>query len=171
MTIKVVARPAKLRWSNFKSVTVLPGSDEEAQIHSETILPGNVGGRVVRGKFRLADFTLTVAPKSQDTIVVRSAKKTPQLLEHEQGHYELLILVARALAAELEKLETDSSEELQTSVNEVQATHDARAQALDDEYDRQTDHSRNVAQQRRWRKLIDEAMHSGNASSIDGNDL
>ena len=82
-----------------------------------------------------------------------------------------MILSARAMAAELEKLEADSAEELQSAVTDVQSAHASRADAVDHEYDRQTDHSRNVAQQRRWRKLIDQAMASGNASSIDGNDL
>ncbi|MDB6159697.1 MAG: hypothetical protein JWO04_3403 [Gammaproteobacteria bacterium] len=171
MTIKVVAHPAKLAWRNFKPVAVVPDSDEDAQVAPEATLPGRVGMQKVKGKFRLADSTVTVAPKSTETLVVRTANKTADLLEHEQGHYELMILSARAMAAELEKLEADSAEELQSAVTDVQSTHASRADAVDHEYDRQTDHSRNVAQQRRWRKLIDQAMASGNASSIDGNDL
>jgi hypothetical protein len=171
MTIKVVAHPAKLSWRNFKAVAVLPDSDEDAQVAPEAVLPGRVGMHKVKGKFRLADFTVTVAPKSSDTVIVRTANKTADLLEHEQGHYELMILSARAMAAELEKLEADSAEELQSAVTDVQSAHAARADTIDHEYDRQTDHSRNVAQQRRWRKLIDQAMAKGNATQIDGNDL
>ena len=109
--------------------------------------------------------------KSSETIVIRTANKTSDLLEHEQGHYDLLILSARAMAADLEQLEADSPDELQSAINEVQSTHGARATAVDEEYDRQTDHSRNAAQQRRWRKLIDEALGKSGVRSIDGNDL
>src|SRR5258708_4292209 len=127
MAIKVVARPAKLQWSHFKAVAVLPGSDEEAQVAPETTLPQNLSIRKVKGKFKLPDFTVTVALKLHDTLIIRTAKKTADLLEHEQGHYELLILSARAMAADLEKIEADSPEELQSSVTDIQSTHATRA--------------------------------------------
>jgi hypothetical protein len=171
MAIKVVARPARLTWRNFKAVAVIPDSDEEAQIAPETTLPERLHPLKVKDKFRLPDLTVTVVLKSSDTIVIRTADKTADLLEHEQGHFDLMILSARAMAADLEKLEADSPDELQSAINDVQSTHGARATAVDEEYDRQTDHSRNAAQQRRWRKLIDEALGKTRVTAIDGNDL
>jgi uncharacterized protein DUF922 len=171
VAIKVVARPARLTWRNFKAVALIPDSDEEAQIAPETSLPARLHPLKVKDKFRLPDLTITIVLKSSDTIVIRTADKTADLLEHEQGHFDLMILSARAMAADLEAIEADSVAELQSAVSDVQSTHGERADAVDKEYDRQTDHSRNVAQQRRWRKLIDEALGKGNATSIDGNDL
>jgi hypothetical protein len=171
VAIKVVARPARLTWRNFKAVAVIPDSDEEAQIAPETNLPARLHPVKVKDKFRLPDLTITIVLKSSDTIVIRTADKTADLLEHEQGHFDLMILSARAMAADLENIEADSLAELQSAVSDVQSTHGERADAVDKEYDRQTDHSRNAAQQRRWRKLIDEALGKTGVTALDGNPL
>jgi hypothetical protein len=171
MAIKVVPKPARLGWRNFRPVAVIPQSDEDAQVAPEAVLPARVGMKKVSGKFRLADFTLVVSLRTHETLIVRSADQTPELLDHEQGHFDLMLLSARALAAELETLEADSPEDLQSAVTSAHDTHGDRATAVDQVYDTQTDHSRNVAQQRRWRKLIDEALQSKNVTQIDGNDL
>jgi hypothetical protein len=171
MAIKVVPKPARLGWRNFRPVAVIPGSDEDAQVAPEAVLPKRVGMKKVSGKFQLTDFTLVVSLDTTDTMVVRSTDRTPELLEHEQGHFDLMLLSARALAADLEALEADSPEDLQSAVSSAHETHGDRATAVDKEYDTQTDHSRNVAQQRRWRKLIDEALGKQNVTQIDGNDL
>jgi hypothetical protein len=170
MAHKVLPKPLALTWQHFKPVAVIPGSDEEAQVAPEAVF-GKTAIQKVGGKFRLGDFTVLVGLKSSETLVLRTADKTDDLLEHEQGHYELMILSARAMAAELDQLEAESADDLRSKVADVQAVHGTRAEALDKKYDTQTDHSRNVAQQRRWRKLIDEALVKGNASSIDGNEL
>jgi hypothetical protein len=171
MTITVVPRPARLTWRNFRPVAVLPDSKEDAQVSSEAVLPPRAGMTRVNGKFRLADLTLTVLTEPTETLVIRSADQTPELLEHEQGHFDLMVLTARAMAAELEKLEAASPQELQKSVTAILETHRTRAKAVDHEYDSQTDHSRNVPQQRRWRKLIDDALQKTGVTQIDGNDL
>jgi hypothetical protein len=172
MTIKVEAHPARLQWSHFKRVAHLPGgSDEEAQTSSEIILPTRISQRKVGSQFQLGDFTVTVGIKAHETLVVRSAATTDDLLDHEQGHFDLLLLVARAMAAELEKATGSSSTELQSAVSDIQSTHNTRAQALDATYDDQTHNSRNETQQRRWRKLIDDALGKQGVMSLDGNDL
>jgi hypothetical protein len=170
MAIKVVAKPAKLTWRNFKPVALIPDSEEEAQVAPEASF-GKSAIRKVDGKFRMADFTILVGVASNETLVLRTAEKTDDLLAHEQGHYELMILSARAMAAELEKLAADSPDDLRSKKADIQAAHGSRADAVDKKYDTQTDHSRNTAQQRRWRKLIDEALAKGDATSIDGNEL
>ena len=172
MTITVVSRPARLQWRHFKAVAHLPGGDdEEAQTSSEIILPNRLSPRKVDGQFRLGDFTMTVGIKAHETVVVRTANKTDDLLDHEQGHFDLLVLVARAEKADLEKVTASSLGELQEAVSAIQSTHDTRAQELDAKYDEQTDHSRNQSQQRRWRKLIDDALAKEGVTSLDGNDL
>ena len=167
MTIRVVSRPARLSWRNFKSVGSIPDSDEEAQTAQEMIFP-RISVKQVNGKFRLADFTVTVATQPADTLVVRTADRSSELLDHEQGHFDLLVLAARAMALDLEKAEADSPEDLQQVLEEIKTTHGDRAIAIDAEYDEQTRHNRDAVQQRRWRKLINDAMTAGNATQLAG---
>ena len=169
MAIRVVADPARLSWRNFRPVGEIPGSSEEAQIAPDIHFPRmSVQNR--NGKARLGDFTITVRPRREDTLIVRTARKTPELLEHEQGHFDLLVLGARQMARELESLEADSPAELQEALEKLKETHQERATAIDEAYDKQTAHSRNAIQQRRWRQMIADAA-ANKASQIDGMDL
>jgi hypothetical protein len=169
MTITVTPKPARLTWKNFTRVGSIPGEPSDAQTDSQMKWPKFTP--VKKGeKFRLPNFTITVFVGAKGTVVLRTAKQTRELLDHEQGHYDLLILSARALARNLEAIEASSFDELVTLFEELTSKHQQRAADIGAEYDKQTSHSRDVVQQRRWRSMIDDAATT-KASKIDGMDL
>jgi hypothetical protein len=161
-----------LAWNLFRPVGSIQGTDEEAQINPEiSPVPNLHPQRTPAGKFKLPSFTISVTVNRQETMVIRTARQTPELLKHEQGHYDLLVLVARALAREYESLEADSVQDLGQLVATAQSTHDARAQAVDALYDKETDHSRNRSGQQRWDLAIAAALAAQSADKILNQDL
>ena len=171
MAIRVTTLP-RVSWDMFKTVDNIPDTPEEAQIHPEFAGVPRFSPARAGGKFRLpATLTLNVGLNRADTMVLRTATKTPELLKHEQGHYDLLVLVIRALARELESLEADSVAELGRLMTEAQQTHADRAQALDEAYDTQTNHSRDAQAQARWDGAISAALANPQTSKISNLDL
>jgi hypothetical protein len=157
----------QISWTLFRSVGSIPDADEDAQINPEiSPVPNLHPERTPAGKFRMPSFTFSVTVNRQNTMIVRTANKTADLLKHEQGHYDLLVLVCRALAREVESLEADSVQELGQQLATAQQTHDTRAQALDALYDKETDHSRNRTGQQRWDNAIAAALANPQTASI-----
>jgi hypothetical protein len=169
MTITITPTPARLTWKNFTRVGSIPGEPSDAQTDSQMKWP-QFKPVQKDGKFRFPSFTITVFAGAKGTMVLKTAKQTRELLDHEQGHYDLMILSARALARELEVTEASSFDEIVTVFEELTSKHQQRAADLGEEYDKQTSHSRDVVQQRRWRSMIDNAAAT-KASKIDNMDL
>jgi hypothetical protein len=166
MAIRVMTLP-RVGWELFRTVDSIQGTTEAAQISPELPALSNLRPeRTPGGRFRLPSLTFTVGVDRNQTLVLRSANRTADLLKHEQGHYDLLVLVTRAMARELESLEAASVPELGRLVTATQQTHAARAQVVDEEYDKQTEHSRNRAAQQRWDTAIMAALASPRADSI-----
>jgi Bacterial protein of unknown function (DUF922) len=166
MAIRVQTLP-RITWELFRVVQSIPDTTEEAQINPELPALANLRPERTRdGRFRLPSLAFSVGVNRDNTMVLRTANKTPELLKHEQGHYDLLVLVTRALARELESLEAASVAELGRLVNEARQTHDERAQTIDAEYDKQTNHSRDRAAQQRWDNAITAALANPRAAMI-----
>jgi hypothetical protein len=165
--ISVVADPPRLTWSDFQTVESLSGS-EDAHIGAEISFPRPLRMENVAGTYRLPAFTITVAPEPTRTLVRRSAKGSAELLRHEQGHYDLVLLAARALARELAPLTASSATELSQRTQDCVAEHTERAARLSQAYDRQTDHGRNAPAQARWSDRIGVARAAGAVDELDG---
>jgi hypothetical protein len=172
MTITVRATPVNLSWDNFREVDSIPDADadgEVAQVNPEVSFPQNLRPQQQPGGvFRLPDFTVTVAPNALNTMVLNTANKTDDLLRHEQGHYNLLVLVARAMARELQAATGTSAQDLGNQVQRIRTTHMNRAQTIDSTYDTRTNHGRDSDEQTRWNNLITAAMANPNATEING---
>jgi hypothetical protein len=165
--ISVVAAPPRLRWSDFQTVDSLAGS-EDAHIAAEISFPRPLRMENIDDTYRLPAFTITVAPEPTRTLVRRSAKASVDLLRHEQGHYDLVLLAARALARELATLTASSALELSQRTQDSVAEHTERAARLSQAYDRQTDHGRNLVVQERWGKRIGGALGMEAVDALDG---
>jgi hypothetical protein len=166
MPIRVSVNPSRLTWSHFRTVSSIPNSSEEAQVNPEMMPIENVRPQSVGERFRLPSLTLSVKINAHNTLVLKTAHKTKELLQHEQGHLDLLVLVTRALARDLENLEADSVNELATLLEEAKSLHDERAQAIDAAYDDQTEHSRNSLKQAAWDRAIAQALNDPRASKV-----
>ncbi len=159
MPITVRANPTLVAWSHFRVVDSIPGSSENAQINPiisglQSLRPERTPG----GRFRMPSLTLTVGINPRETMVLSTADQSSELLGHEQGHYNIMILAARAMARDLESLETATVTDLATQMQQTQTTHGTRAQSLQDEYDRQTEHGNNRSQQARWDAAISQSL-------------
>jgi Bacterial protein of unknown function (DUF922) len=166
--IAVRADPPRLAWSLFRQVDSIEGSPEDARIAAEMSFPQPLRMANVDGRYRLPSFTITVAPEPTRTMVRRSLGTSDALLRHEQGHYDIVILAARALARELESLTAPSERELSRLAEERVAEHTARAERVSEEYDRQTDRSRDSTAQARWNEMIAGALKDPAATHIAG---
>src|SRR5947199_5002337 len=90
MSITVAVSPTQLSWNDFLAVDSLPdGSGDDAQTATE--MPGLNDIRPVlgHGKFSMPNLTLTVGLDRSQTMVLRTATKTAELLKHDQGHYDI----------------------------------------------------------------------------------
>jgi hypothetical protein len=166
MPIKVSVNPSRLAWNHFRAVSSIPDTEEEAQVNPEMAPIQNVRPQSVGKRFRLPSLTLSVTINSHKTLVLKTASKTKELLQHEQGHLDLLVLVTRALARDLENLEADSVDELATLLEQAKTLHDERAQAIDAAYDDETEHSRNRLKQATWDRAIAQALRDPKASKV-----
>jgi hypothetical protein len=165
--IVVRADPPRLTWSLFRSVDSLADS-EDAHIAAEISFPRPLRVESFAGGYRLPAFTITVAPEPSRTVVRRGAEGSAELLRHEQGHFDIVVLAARALARELASVSASSGTELSQRAEDGTAKHTDRAADLSKAYDRQTDHGRDLAEQRRWSDRIDAALAMEAAEELAG---
>lgn len=83
--------------------------------------------------------------------------KTPYILAHEQGHFDITEIFARRLHQEL----LDYKFNRRTYRQDVNVIYDRvvkEKEAFQKAYDGQTDHSRNKAQQKEWEERIDKIL-------------
>ncbi len=164
MPITIVPTPVTLTWDNFSPVRAL-SNGEDAHID-----PGyevqNRPLRRVGGQFLLAEtFELRVHPRAR---VLRTAHQTADLLTHEQGHYDIGILAARALARDLATISAATPSALKHALDAAFDLHArTRLGPIQQAYDHDTNHSRNVQEQQRWAGLISAALGATAATAIN----
>jgi predicted secreted Zn-dependent protease len=124
--------------------------------------------RTEDGGYRLPAFTITVAPEPSRTMARRSVALPDSLLQHEQGHYDIVVLAAHALARELETMTAPAAQALTRQVEDCVGKHTARAQRSSEEYDRQTAHSHDATAQARWTERIRAALEDPGTSALEG---
>ena len=165
MPITVTANPVQLAWRNFTVVGATTGN-HDAYTRPYFDLP-HVGFRSVNGQYMLAtNAKINVSPRAQ---VKRGANQTAALLAHEQIHYDLGVLAARAMARELEKMEAATPSALSTAIKQSWTLHtDTRLGPLQERYDLQTQHGIVGAQQQRWETLIKQGLANPNCDQVDG---
>jgi hypothetical protein len=166
--IEVRANPSRLDWSLFRRVDSISGASEDARIAAEMSFPQPLRVERTGAGYRLPPFTITVAPEPARTMVRRSAVLSEYLLGHEQGHYDIVILAARALARELEAMTAPSAQELSRRAQDCIDRHTNRAKDLSEAYDRETDRSRDPATQARWTEQIAAAMSDPRSAVLAG---
>jgi hypothetical protein len=166
--ITVHADPAVLRWELFRRVEAVSETSEDARIAAEMSFPQPLRMENEEGTYRLPPFTIRVAPNASQTVVRRSVRPSRELLRHEQGHYDLVVLAARALARDLETLRASSARELARQTEDLVAEHTRRAERLSDFYDRETDHSHDAHRQAAWNGTLADALALPAVAKIAG---
>jgi hypothetical protein len=169
MMIRVMAKPAQLTWSDFRPVDTLPDDPgEDAQTSTEMSEMKNIRPVSNKGTYSLPDLELTVGLKRSETVVVKSAQKTRDLLKHEQGHFDITVLSVRAFATELQRLNAPSAGALVQQIDALRQKHQRFADSITEKYDIETNHSRNKDLQDKWNIEIQGAMGAKNVVSLRG---
>lgn len=166
--IAVRAEPRRLTWSLFRHVDALPDPSEDARIAAEISFPRPLQIERVGRRYRLPPFTITVALEPERTVVRRSAASSPDLLRHEQGHYDIVVLATRALARDLDSLTGSSPEELRRRAERLVEAHTDRARRLSALYDRETEGGADSRAQERWDAEIAVASRQPGAARLRG---
>jgi hypothetical protein len=80
------------------------------------------------------------------------------ILIHEQRHFDITELFARKLRKRIQAEKFKSQAELERRIDKLYDENDKAMEACQEEYDRQTDHSRNGVKQREWNKRVEQAL-------------
>lgn len=159
--------PRALTWDDFPEVETRPADaegTENAEIHCEINQPERVSVTREGGQRRVSSLTVTIAIARASNWVVRSAK-TPELLSHEQGHYDLTGLMGRDMGHEILAARAGTLEDLQQRITAIIERYRQRGRDLNARYDTETGGGRNRDAQRRWDERIRSSIDSGTAFS------
>ena len=152
-----------ISWADFLKRQSRPaGVNEDAQIHPE-ISPGKIQLARKGKSVTITEVDLEITLVKSDCWVVES-KKSDYLLNHEQGHYDILAISARELYNSLMGLSAVSTHELQRTITKMQENIQKRVSAVDARYDAQTKHSLDKTVQESWDKKIREEKQKPDGS-------
>ncbi len=89
---------------------------------------------------------------------VKKGKETDYLLKHEQGHFDIGILLAREILREV-NTPRFTKFNFQNGLNKIINTVSEKYRKMGVEYDKETDHSKNSTAQEKWNDLIEQALN------------
>lgn len=144
-----------IRWNEFKELRAAPAehSDSSAYTHA------NRGARYRSqrdprtGVFSLKNVSIVVSIDRRQSWVVKG-EQSAELLAHEQLHYTLSALGGRDLHRTLLKLTATSEEELYEAARTAGDDVSDMVRQANEEYDDESDHSRDVKGQQLWASAI-----------------
>ena len=148
--------PRTIGWNEFKPLPSRPrGATVAAHIDSNWHNPPGEKFRFVheRNGWRLDNVNLVVVINSHRTWVVRG-QETPELLQHEQGHWDITGLIAREAHQAYEQLRARTMRELNKQAQRIQAHLQRKSTRLNRKYDDETQHGVNRSAQQKWDSLI-----------------
>jgi hypothetical protein len=153
MAITVSVSPTALAWSNFVSVGSLTDPADGTAVDAYTTFNYNIPNlpaRTVDGQFALADpMTIGITPNAK---VVTGVTQTAGLLSHEQFHYDVGIVCARALARQLMRLRAPTQAALGVALRDAVTLHFiTRAGLIQRRYDLDSRHGTNAYYQKIWK--------------------
>lgn len=171
MAITVQANPMNLTWANF-TVTpdkILDPNDNTLQ-DSYTTFRFNIPDlppRTVNGELMLADpITITITPHAR---VWSGVQQTPALLSHEEWHYHVGIVVARAFAKEAAQLHAPDMPRLRTAFQTTFNLHFiTRVHLLQSRYDLDTRHGTQAHYQKVWKDRMTLCLADPKSDQLGG---
>jgi hypothetical protein len=139
----------KLNWSDFKGVAV---SGDPADALTYTAHESGFEAFGVGSRFHVESEVKCYFIKKLSW--VKPGMQTVYLLNHEQRHFDLAEVGAREFRKKLRQAQF-TSENFQKEVQRITREIDDKYKKLQEEYDRETDHSRTEEKQKEWNKKID----------------
>jgi len=170
VAITVRANPAQIKWDHFVETADLVDPNDGSPVDAVTRFNYDLPSRQPRrvdGRVALADpLVLTITPLCR---VRPGTRKTAALLSHEQLHYDVGIVTARALARKLMQIRARNLAELRQELIAAFDLHfQRRAGLLQTRYDRDTRHGLNAQQQRVWKNQMARVLANPNSSRLHG---
>jgi hypothetical protein len=167
MPIRVNPAKATLEWSDFHQVAKIPGAAIARAGYASSFAPARVPRRIVDKKFLLPE-NLTIRINVVAS-VERSADKTSALLAHEQLHYHVGIVCARALCRDLIGLSAKTYDKLMGAYRKLTRTHlGKRAAAIQRAYDKQTNHGLISDKQQEWEAAMADCLAKPSLTRLMG---
>jgi len=184
MASKIVGLDTQLTWAMFRVKNAPPPGDDIFGDAALTQAQFNLSGinlvPVDPGRSRdlkLEDkivVTITLNPAASwvaSWVKQRPAAEQTRLLKHEQGHYDLVALLARDCFEELmplrEKVYTDGAD-LQSDVDAITQRFAPKSKPVQDAYDDETDHGAKQPDQDKWNRLIRSAESDDTNPAVPG---
>jgi hypothetical protein len=133
----------RLNWSDYKAT---PNPDSDAAASTSTILS-------IEYKMSSSSFGYVIKSYFSKT---RSwgLHKTPYILSHEQGHFDIAEIFARKLHKEMSNY-VFNKKTYQKELKKIYAEISEEKDEMQNEYDKETNHSINKEKQAAWLKKIE----------------
>lgn len=170
MSISLVVKPVTLTWANYterdKVVDPADKTEQDAYTAFEYDLPGGTTRRV-DGELALPEsLALTITPIA---LIRKGARKSDELLSHEQFHYDVATVIGRVVVKKLERLRGKTAADLDAGSDQILNLHfSVRAGLIQRRYDLETRHGRNTNYQKAWKKLMKETMARPDSTQMGG---
>lgn len=151
-----------ISWSDFTPQSSRPhGENEDA--FTKAMFRHNYNYTRNGNAIAVTDATVDITMVTAQSWVV-SGQTTTDLLQHEQGHYDITALGAREFYNALIQLTARSVRELQTKISTAHSKYQHKINRANIRYDNQTNHSQNVQVQQQWDQSIATEKQNTNGS-------
>lgn len=172
MPITSFASPTTLTWGKF-----LPSSTRLRDPHDGTLvdsvvefdwaLTPNLPAQRSGSHFVVDNrMFVLITPRCR---VWTGVRQTAALLAHEQFHYDVAIVIARVVAAKLNRMRGSSQADLRRQIATLMQLHFGRRNDLiQQRYDIDTRHGTNAHYQAIWKARMSACLSNANATQIGG---
>ena len=161
MSIRFQPLPHGVTWSHYRVVEESPDGFD-ASTGYDMSAHFSISGSA--GQMTATSVNAVCTLVASDSWVV-AGTKTALLLAHEQLHYVMATLVAREMETEIRGVTGADAQAVQQAVNQLIADKNARALAMGEAYDDDTEHGADAAQQAAWAARVRGWERNGNRVS------
>lgn len=140
-----------MSWENFKAAPV-PQHDFHAS--ANTGISYSWSARIVGENVDLLYAVEAFFYPEHSWVLEKSEK----LLAHEQLHFDISELFARKLRKAMQEFHPKEHKDLKKSLQKLYEDIEQQRKAMQEQYDRETGHSENVAAQEQWEQKVAEEL-------------
>ena len=146
---KMIWREKALTWNDFK------GFPEPENLFHANTNSGISYSWSLRSTEEEVDFLYTVETYFYpDLSWVKPGKKSNYLLSHEQLHFDITELHARKLRKAMNNYKLPVQEKIKSELRKIYRDIEFSRKQMQEQYDRETDHSQNSTTQRTWEIFV-----------------
>jgi hypothetical protein len=150
---------SRLSWDDFRGPVAVTDDEDETAAVTHCGMGFKTAPGAPGEKPQIIVFNKFYTNKSW----VRGDAKLPEILEHEQGHFDLCEIYTRKLRARITGFDLDKSNARQALYDiyySINGEYEARQQRYEDE----TTHGVNEREQKRWTATIERELEATNAN-------